>query len=70
MKSSIDDEYQKALQEAQDEGELTEIDLNESSITVKDKDGNIIPVKGDVEKGKVTKKSKLLPSLMKEFPII
>uniref|UniRef100_A0A914YED7 Uncharacterized protein n=1 Tax=Panagrolaimus superbus TaxID=310955 RepID=A0A914YED7_9BILA len=56
MKGSIDEEYQKALQEAQDEGELQEIDLNESEITVTDKDGNKVQVKGDVEKGKVTKK--------------
>lgn len=56
MKGSIDEEYQKALQEAQDEGELQEVDLNESAITVTDKDGNRVPIKGDVEKGKVTKK--------------
>ena len=56
VKSNIDEEYQKALQEAQDEGELTEVDLNESAITVTDKDGNKVPVKMDVEKGKPTKK--------------
>uniref|UniRef100_A0AC34FSV1 Potassium channel domain-containing protein n=1 Tax=Panagrolaimus sp. ES5 TaxID=591445 RepID=A0AC34FSV1_9BILA len=73
MKGSIDEEYQKALQEAQDEGELQEIDLNESAITVTDKDGNKVPVKGgDVEKGKVTKKEinpRSLDAVVKRMPL-
>jgi RNase P/RNase MRP subunit p29 len=72
MKGSIDEEYQKALQEAQDEGELQEVDLNESAITVTDKDGNKVNVKGDVEKGKVTKKEinpRSLDAVVKRMPL-
>ena len=60
VKSSIDEDYQKALQEAEEEGDLQEIDLNESIVTVTDKDGHKIPVKGDVEKGKTVKKGQFL----------
>jgi uncharacterized protein YajQ (UPF0234 family) len=71
VKSNIDEEYQKALQEAQDEGELQEVDLNESAITVTDKDGNKVPVKIDVEKGKTTKKKvdpRSLDAVVKRMP--